>query len=33
MPVFLNRSDFDCWLDPAYDRAEGLTSMLAPYPA
>jgi putative SOS response-associated peptidase YedK len=33
MPVILAPADFARWLDPGYDRAEGLKPLLKPYPA
>jgi putative SOS response-associated peptidase YedK len=33
MPVMLDPADFDRWLDPAYQDAEGLAPLLRPYPA
>jgi putative SOS response-associated peptidase YedK len=32
MPVILPPEYFDRWLDPAYQRVEGLTPLLRPYP-
>jgi putative SOS response-associated peptidase YedK len=33
MPVILHPADYSRWLDPGYDRADGLMPLLAPYPA
>jgi putative SOS response-associated peptidase YedK len=33
MPVILAPADFDRWLDPEYQRVDGLTPLLVPYPA
>jgi putative SOS response-associated peptidase YedK len=33
MPVVIDPADFDRWLDPEYQRVEGLTPLLRPYPA
>jgi putative SOS response-associated peptidase YedK len=33
MPVILSPNDFARWLDPTYQRVEGLTPLLAPAPA
>ena len=32
MPVILDPSDYDVWLDPTLEKGEALTGLLRPYP-